>query len=122
MSDDDRPRISPCPPRVSIATTAPIDRDGWPVFGGHIGARAALSRARLLAAAAGGTPREMPIGKKIAEALREIRDETARKVRLAEFAEKMTPEKRRRVEASLAEFTAAVDAVADKMEGGTDDE
>ena len=43
--------------------------------------------------------------------LRTIRDETTAKVRRAEFAERMTPEERRRAETALARFRAVFGVV-----------
>jgi len=62
-----------------------------------------------------------PLGDAIAKVLREVRDETARKVRLAEFAERMPVERYRATEAKLAAFSTAVDEAADAMEGGDDE-
>jgi hypothetical protein len=67
----------------------------------------------------------MPLRKEMQRILREIRDETARKVRLQEFAERMPVERYRATEASLARFTEAMDVAIEAVseeEGGTDDD
>lgn len=63
--------------------------------------------------------------KVMARILREIRDETARKVRRQEFAERMTVERYRETEARLADLTAALDVAIEAVgedEEGTDDD